>query len=289
MAFQTPETYPATASFPTGSSFPASASFPSAYDPDAVSYFTASGVSDSTQKLNISQFITGVKKQNMWTNLIEGWTLRSTQNAGSGTTSYGLKGAFNGTLVNGPTWGTDGITIVAASTQYISNPRTYVFTKGEFEIFVVVNHATMTTTQQAYYAEATAGNISTAGSTQVSGHYAQSTAFLTALNGAPGGEVAISSVAPTAGTRYGLFFRGVNTGLNNTCYTKPTLTAVTNNLPAAHAQPVELGAIGAGRARTFNGVFTACFLFSKRFDSDSERDIFFNLYKNTIGQGLGLP
>jgi hypothetical protein len=56
----------------------------------------------------------------LWNNMVC-WPLRSTQNAGTGTTAYSLGGlgTFNGTLVNGPTWGTDGITMLGASSHYI--------------------------------------------------------------------------------------------------------------------------------------------------------------------------
>jgi hypothetical protein len=46
--------------------------------------------------------------------------MKSAQNAGSGSTVYGLGGltSNNMTLVNSPTWGSDGVTFNAASSQY---------------------------------------------------------------------------------------------------------------------------------------------------------------------------
>jgi hypothetical protein len=77
-------------------------------DPDAATFIAASGASDVW---NIQQFVKGVKDLGLWDDMVC-WPLRSTQNAGTGTTAYSLGGlgTFNGTLVNGPTWGVDGIT-----------------------------------------------------------------------------------------------------------------------------------------------------------------------------------
>jgi hypothetical protein len=54
--------------------------------------------------------VQGVKTLGLWDDMVC-WPFRSAQNAGTGTTAYSLGGlgAFNGTLVNGPTWGTDGL------------------------------------------------------------------------------------------------------------------------------------------------------------------------------------
>jgi hypothetical protein len=47
------------------------------------------------------------------------WPLRSSQNAGTGSTAYSLGGlgTYNGTLINGPTWGEDGLNFNAASAR----------------------------------------------------------------------------------------------------------------------------------------------------------------------------
>jgi hypothetical protein len=63
------------------------------------------------------------------------WPLRSAQNAGTGSTAYSLGGlgTYNGTLVNGPTWGADGLSFAKTSSQYMeattatSSPSSYLF------------------------------------------------------------------------------------------------------------------------------------------------------------------
>lgn len=54
--------------------------------------------------------------------LKEIWIMRSGQNTGTGTIAYGLLGIYDATLVNGPTWGSDGISFVRASDQYLQSP-----------------------------------------------------------------------------------------------------------------------------------------------------------------------
>jgi hypothetical protein len=78
-------------------------------DPDAAAFCARSGASD---RAALSAFVRGVKDLGLWESMVC-WPLRSTQNAGTGTTAYSLGGlgTFNGSLVGGPSWGTDGLTI----------------------------------------------------------------------------------------------------------------------------------------------------------------------------------
>jgi hypothetical protein len=81
------------------------------FDADAAAYFDRAGVTNATAKAQINAFVKGVKDLGFYNNMVS-WPLRSAQNAGTGTTAYSLGGlgTFNGTLTNGPTWGTTGIT-----------------------------------------------------------------------------------------------------------------------------------------------------------------------------------
>ena len=95
------------------------------YDPDALAYVQASGATDID---NINAFVIGVKALGLWDSMVC-WPLRSAQNAGTGSTAYSLGGlgTYNGTLVNGPTWGADGVTFASASTQRIDISTSLVF------------------------------------------------------------------------------------------------------------------------------------------------------------------
>ena len=61
---------------------------------------------------SVSDFVKGLKAYNLWGNLIC-WPSRANQNAGSGTTVYSLgKLIYNGTMVNSPTWQSNGIAFI---------------------------------------------------------------------------------------------------------------------------------------------------------------------------------
>lgn len=87
-------------------------------DADALAFAAASGATDLS---GLSAFVKGVKELGLWSNMVC-WPLRSSQNAGTGTTAYSLGGlgTYNGTLTNGPTWGADGIAMVASPAQNIT-------------------------------------------------------------------------------------------------------------------------------------------------------------------------
>jgi hypothetical protein len=81
-------------------------------DRDAREFIQRAGVTDAGGRAQLNQFVRGIKTLGLWSSMVC-WPLRSTQNAGTGTTAYSLGGlgTFNGTLTNGPTWGTDGLTL----------------------------------------------------------------------------------------------------------------------------------------------------------------------------------
>jgi hypothetical protein len=81
------------------------------FDADAAAYFDRAGVTDATAKSQINAFVNGIKDLGLWSSIVS-WPLRSSQNAGTGTTAYSLGGLgiYNGTLANSPAWGVDGVT-----------------------------------------------------------------------------------------------------------------------------------------------------------------------------------
>ena len=84
-------------------------------DPDAAAFAATSGATDVAA---LSAFVKGVKSLGLWNSLVC-WPLRSSQNAGTGTTAFSLGGlgTFNGTLVNGPVWTVDGLVTDATNEQ----------------------------------------------------------------------------------------------------------------------------------------------------------------------------
>lgn len=95
-------------------------SFPfiaASFDADARAFINTSG---ATARAEINHFVKGIKKLNLYSSMVC-WPLRSSQNAGTGSTAYSLGGlgTYNGTLVNGPTWGADGITFAPSGANFL--------------------------------------------------------------------------------------------------------------------------------------------------------------------------
>jgi hypothetical protein len=84
-------------------------------DPDAAAFCARSGASDVAA---LSAFVRGAKDLGLWESMVC-WPLRSTQNAGFGDTVYSLGGlgTYDGTRVNAPAWGADGITFTDTTQQ----------------------------------------------------------------------------------------------------------------------------------------------------------------------------
>jgi hypothetical protein len=83
---------------------------PNKWELDTQAYLNICNITSTTPRQQLRDFAAGVNDLGLWNSMVC-WPLRSSQNYGSGTTAYSLGGlgTFNGTLVNGPTWGVDGI------------------------------------------------------------------------------------------------------------------------------------------------------------------------------------
>jgi hypothetical protein len=114
-------------------------SFPfiaASFDADARSFINTSG---ATARAEINHFVKGIKKLGLYSSMVC-WPLRSTQNAGTGLTAYSLGGlgTYNGTLVNGPTWGADGISFGGNTQRIEYSPQFAVdFTEGGYSVHAV--------------------------------------------------------------------------------------------------------------------------------------------------------
>jgi len=86
------------------------------YDSDVAAFQKSSG---ATQVGPLLALVDYLKSQSLW-DYARFYPMKSAQNAGSGSTVYGLGGltSNNMTLINSPTWGSDGVTFAAASSQY---------------------------------------------------------------------------------------------------------------------------------------------------------------------------
>lgn len=68
------------------------------------------GVKTPADIYSVNDFIVGLKDYSIWGDVLDGWIMRSNQNAGSGTKVYALKNnSNNGTIQNNGTWTANGI------------------------------------------------------------------------------------------------------------------------------------------------------------------------------------
>ena len=68
------------------------------------------GIKTPADIYSVNDFIVGLKDYSIWGDVLDGWVMRSTQNAGTGSRVYSLKdNRYNGTLENGGTWTANGI------------------------------------------------------------------------------------------------------------------------------------------------------------------------------------
>lgn len=237
-----------------------------AYDTDAFAYFTTAGVTSTTGRQQVSRFVTGIKDLGLWNSMVC-WPLRSSQNAGTGTTAFSLGGlgTFNGTLVNGPTWGADGVTF-DGSNDYI----------------------TVTFAQKSGFSNFNFGTALSRPSTGGTRIAVQAGGPWIGQGGA-GSEMADD----LSGISYSLPINSFGFPVYNKNST--TVTGYNNGSPigtmtssvSMNSSPLLIGAYAASALFWLGTVAFAHVIFASL--SASENLQFYSLYKSTLGQGLGLP
>jgi hypothetical protein len=236
-----------------------------AYDTDASAYFTTAGVTNTAGRQRISRFVTGIKNLGLYNNMVC-WPLRSSQNAGTGTTAYSLGGlgTFNGTLTNGPTWTEDGVTI--------DNTNDFISTSFSVNqpdsIFAV------------YYSNSTSGSINPIDGTSSRQALAVGLpAFIQCFAGSGVGGFG-TSVASMS------YHCGVFNGANSIVIQNST-QITTGNSGNNGINTLQIGTFIAGAAQ-LNGVIACVGAISLAL-TKAQSDSIYNLYKTTLGTGLGLP
>jgi hypothetical protein len=258
-------------------------------DPDAADFCSRSGASD---RAAVSAFVRGVKDLGLYNSMVC-WPLRSTQNAGTGDTVYSLGGlgTFNGMRVNGPTWGTEGLLLASASSQSVSTMAV---------VSIGSSGAVYTTTGGSSQAL-----LSNRPNTPAWDNGAS--LFAREANDA----TALVDIAGVAGSR----MRATGTpSLSQYVFTQATHTLVGTNVPAnttfrqnkssrstgsyvlgsnenmaASVEPVRIAAANtAGSFGHFNGTMSFVFVSPQNYTAATQESLF-DLYKTTLGTGLGLP
>jgi hypothetical protein len=246
------------------------------FDADAAAYFDRAGVTDATAKLQINAFVKGIKDLGLYNSMVC-WPLRSTQNAGTGTTAYSLGGlgTFNGTLTNGPTWGANGITFDGTDDFLLTG---YTGGLSAFSAFSIAKSNSNVGVQYEFSKD-DAGSNRDWGILADLGGLNQAFLFNPTLRQIGGGasDLIIRMLCMRASSSVYKFRKNNGADSNGTTGT-PTQTSAN----------ITIGARAGGGGLYFNGIVSASILFNTAL-SDSDTSSIYNLYKTTLGTGLGLP
>jgi hypothetical protein len=247
-------------------------------DADADSYILRAGVTDATSQTQINNFVVGAKSLGVWNNM-NCWLFRSSQNVGSGTTAYNLGGlgTFNGTLVNGPTWGADGI-VFDGNNDYITLPDNAFSSGNSAEsnwAFIKPNAST--------------NNAVILGQGDPSGNPTQNYYHL--KGGGTGNDSAtmafFDSPIASSDTSWKSLFQG-NTANGFKGKNGGSVTSFTfGNTLNKSGKNCTIGAFPAFGG-WYQGTISAIIKINATPTTQLNSDIY-NLYKTTLGIGLGLP
>ena len=260
-----------------------------AYDADASTYFTTAGVTSTAGRQQISRFVTGIKDLGLWSSMVC-WPLRSSQNAGTGTTAYSLGGlqTANATLVNGSAWTSNGTPFT--TTQYanatISNPG------QDLTLLLVAagSGANFSAFPQFFGVQGSATYVNNqitmgdnAGSAGLIGLIqANSASFQTSGNITSGlsGSTSFRFISGSAKTSTVLNIKRLDIASESS---GTPVSAGTTTLTRMQLNGRWTGVQGLGVEMTcaFCGVIAP--------NINSTESSFYTLYKTTLGQGLGLP
>lgn len=257
-------------------------------DPDAADFCWRSGATD---RAAINAFVRGVKNLGLWANMVC-WPLRSSQNAGFGSTAYSLGGlgAADATLTNGPTWGTNGAPFTSAQFANAAIPAldqdvTLLFcgagdgstyTENFPHFFGVQASADWSLNQIVLGANGDSSNV---------GIFHRNSATVTGFAGniASGMSAATAHRFLTGSAKTGVILNVKNIGANTSVANNAAVSAGTATLNRMQLNGRWAGSMSLGVPFTcsFCGIVTPNI-------SGSEAAIY-TLYKSTLGQGLGLP
>jgi hypothetical protein len=249
-------------------------------DPDAADFCSRSGASDVSA---IDAFVKGVKDLGLWNSMVC-WPLRRSQNSGTNTAfSLGGLGTFDGTLVNGPTWGTSGILFDAATNTHITTP---------LDVIGLRKFTAMVATEQRALVNVSTGDgvISAWGSTASQNYFVVRKSALTNVQGivrSAGTTRTLSVGSQTADWRvYGWGTQGANTILTASGAQIGTQAFLPEE---TSSQTLNIGILSTPNNSPYDGTIAWAMFYKDNELTTALQLSVYNLYRNTLGTGLGLP
>jgi len=256
------------------------------YDGDAAAYFSRAGVTDATAKAQINAFVKGVKDLGLWSSMVC-WPLRSTQNAGTGSTVYSLGGygTYDGTKSGTISWGTNGMLYANDSSfKYITTGFTMAYDAAN-SLFAVGALTATSSLNRRYF------GFSGQASTPLSAGVDANSTLLQNINVYNGVYSEIVFSGNTDISTFNWFGISTNyaTGTNNLNAQFNSTFGTTSR--ASSGAGKNLLHIGGGQSvsDTFTGTISFASYFPTSDVSQANKLLLYSLYKTTLGTGLGLP
>jgi hypothetical protein len=229
-------------------------------DVDGDAYLTRAGVVNPLGRCEVIWFVRGIKALGLW-NSILCWPMRNYQNKGTAATVFSLGGLgiYDGTLNNSPSWSAAGINYTPANSCMI---QTYKLATGRHTIFAAAYNGSIVANGQIY-------RITETGNTfhfwqrrngSSSSLLSPNTDLTSYVNGSVSSTMPVNSFFTTAITTSRTF----TTPIVNSCFGDTSNTQQWGDL----------------------GVFNSIINLEL---SASQISFVYTLYKNTLGNGLGLP
>jgi hypothetical protein len=248
-------------------------------DVDADNYLARAGVTDVIGRSEICWFTRGIKSLGLWQNMVS-WPMRSYQNAGTGSTVYSLGGLgiYDGTMISSPTWGLSGVNFNGSNQRITLPNNSFGVGNNPTSIWAFAKN----TTNAARMVLLSQGNNNNAAdgfsleSQRGDGSDAVGIAFTSA-------NIAASSL-----TWKSLFIGNTNAGFRGKdggTVTQFTLSNILNKTGTSNA----IGSFGSPAGSSpFDGVVANVIRISET-PTTTLNFLINNLYKSTLGNGLGLP
>ena len=266
-------------------------SFPfltASFDADARAFINTSGATD---RAAINHFVKAVKRLGLWSSMVC-WPLRSSQNAGTGSTAYSLGGlgTYNGTLVNGPTWGADGITFASASSQRIETIDVSTLSSElNSGIAAISNIHGQAGTGQFIFGNRTVFGVNSRG-IGIGTDFTPQVRLRSSTSKTSIGNVLTLSTS-SGFNYYSIFSDGVNNqGRRNSESMGSLGAAMTGTTNAGENSILSMAANPQPNTLFYEYYATGTVSFAIFLRSSTSNDsAIYNLVKSTLGQGLGLP
>lgn len=251
---------------------------PNKWELDVQGYLNTCNITDSTARQQIRDFAKGVNDLSLWNSMVC-WPLRSSQNAETGDTMFSLGGlgTFNGTMVNGPTRGSDGMTFPRTGATHISATRPIGSAAADaYSIFSVHTQLVEDANYRALWLGRDASNDRMFVRTTGDGFGASNVSSLSAPSNIDGTHsTALTAGAGDTGKAIAAYKDGANAG------------SATGNATGTNSV-YYIGGLAGDATRSFGFPIAFNGAFNLELSS-AQVAALHELYRTTLGTGLGLP